>query len=200
MIQQQVIFISGWNPKENYADYYDYISKINFDPQKQKVINYNKTLWKYLWDDYEYIRLEMPEKKFADYKAWKIYFEKVIPYIQEDCIIATTSLWSTFILKYLQENKLPINVSKLFLLAAAIHDSNIEVLGSFNFDNTNYSSIQKQCGQIYIYHSEDDMLVPFNQYEEIIQYFPHAVKRKFTDKWHFYFEERLIELEEDIKS
>jgi hypothetical protein len=34
----------------------------------------------------------MPDKKFADYKAWKIYFEKIIPYLRDDCIIATTSL------------------------------------------------------------------------------------------------------------
>lgn len=199
-MKQQVIFISGGNPKENYKDYYDYINNIKFDPNKSRVINYNRTLWKYLWEDYEYLRLDMPEKKFADYKAWKIMFEKVIPYLQQDCIIVTTSLWSSFILKYLQENIVHVNIKKLFLLAAAIRDSDIEILGSFNFDYKEYTGIQKQCTQVYIYHSEDDKSVPFNQYKEIISYFPDAIKRTFTDRWHFYLQERFLELEQDIKS
>jgi predicted alpha/beta hydrolase family esterase len=70
----------------------------------------------------------MPEKKFADYEAWKIYFEKIIPYLQEDCIIATTSLGSTFIVKYLQENNLDVSIKKLFLIAPAIEDTPTEVL------------------------------------------------------------------------
>ena len=160
MNKQQVIFISGWNPKENYSDYYDYIRRLKFDPTKQKIKNYNKTLGNFLWDEYEYIRLDMPEKKFADYEAWKMYFEKVIPYLQDDCIIATSSLWSTFILKYLQENNLPIKIKKLFLLAAAIKDSNKEILGTFNFNNKDYYWVQKQCKQVFIYHSEDDKSVP----------------------------------------
>lgn len=200
VMKQQVIFISGWNPKENYKDYYDYIDQMKFDPTKKKVVNYNKTLGKYLWDEYEYLRLEMPEKKFADYTAWKMYFQKVIPYLQQDCIIATTSLWSTFILKYLQENNLSVKIKKLFLLAPAIKDSEKEILWSFNFNYDDYSGVKQICKQIYIYHSTDDKSVPFSQFEYIIDFFPTAIKRIFTNKWHFYLEERLMELEEDIKA
>jgi hypothetical protein len=32
-----------------------------------------------------------------------------------------------------------------------------------------------------------------------LQLFPNATFRKFTDKWHFNFEKRIIEVEEDIK-
>lgn len=200
MMKQQVVFISWGNPKENYNDYYDYIDQMKFDPTKQNVVNYNKTLGKYLWDDYEYLRLSMPEKKFADYRAWKMYFEKVIPYMQDDCIIATTSLWSTFILKYLQENNLAVKIKKLFLIAPAVEDTPSEILGTFTLESFNFDNIIHQCEEIYLYHSTDDTYVPISNTEIIKEHIPSAKMKIFHDKWHFYLEERLIELEEDIKS
>lgn len=199
-MKQQVIFFNWGNPRENYIDYYDYIKKIEYNPYAETFLSYSKNLSKNLGDQYEYILFPMPDKEFAEYRVWEIFFEKLIPYIKDNCIIVSTSLWSTAILKYLQVHTLNINISKIFFLAAAVEDCDKEILGSFQLENNDFSNINKQCKDIYLYHSKDDQSVPFSQFDIMKNYFPDAKTRIFENKGHFYKEERLIELEEDIKS
>jgi len=200
-MKQQVIFINWAVPKENFKDYYDFLEQKEFDPYKEKFLNWNKTLWEKLWEEFEYIRTPSDGIDFADYKAWKIMFEKLVPYLKEDVIIVTTSLGSTFILKYICENEFPVKIQKLFLLAAAISDTPEEKLWSFAFDlEFWYSRVSRWTKQIYLYHSNDDELVPFQQSLELKQYFPEAIFREFHDRGHFFLEQEIPELIKDIKN
>lgn len=67
-------------------------------------------------------------------------FEKMLPYIRDNFIIVATSLGGTFILKYMIETGFPasrnLTISKIFFLAAVLHDSEQEKLGSFSFDTS----------------------------------------------------------------
>ncbi len=54
--------------------------------------------------------------------------------------------------------------------------------------------------RIYIYHSQDDTIVPFEESLELKGFFPEAEFREFYDKGHFYLEAELPELVEDIKN
>jgi len=182
-MKQQVIFINGAVPRENFEDYYEFLRKREYDPYAEDFLNWNKTLWEKLWGRYEYLRTPSDGIDFADYEAWKIMFEKMFPYLEDNIILVTTSLGSTFILKYLSENDFPVKIRKLFLIAPAISDTPDETLGS-----------------IYIYHSKDDDCVPFEQSLELKQYFPEAIFREFYDRWHFFLESELPELIEDIKT
>lgn len=198
-MKQQVIFLSWWIPKENYSSYYDYLRKQDFDPYLKKERNRKYFLWEHLWDNYEYHIVPFPEVHYADYTAWKIVFEKMIPYMHHEITFVATSLWWSFITKYLSENTLQANIKKLIMLAPAIYDTPDEVLGSFLPDTSQFDKIQAQCENIFIYHSVDDSMVPFSDSVKYLQYFPKSVFRKFTNKWHFNFEKRIIEVEEDIK-
>lgn len=200
-MKKQVLFINGWVPKENFSDYNSFLSGVEFDLYAEKFFNWNKTLWEYLGEDYEYFKAPLREADYADYEAWKIMFEKMLPFIREDIIIVATSLWGSFILKYIGENEFPVRIKKLFLLAAATADTPDEKLWSFAFDlELVYNKVDRWSSQIYIYHSREDQLVPFEQSLELKTYFPDAIFREFTDKWHFYWEERIVELEQDIKN
>ena len=44
---------------------------------------------------------------------------------------------------------------------------------------------EKQAGKIYLYHSEDDPIVPFADLEKYAQKLPSAEKVIFKDKGHF---------------
>lgn len=200
-MRQQVVFINGAVPKENFDSYYHFLETREYNPNEEKFLNWNKTLWEYLWEDYEYLRTPLQEVYFADYKAWKIMFEKMFPHLRDNTIFATSSLWSTFILKYLWENNFPVKIKKLFLIAPAIADTPDEKLGSFSFDiDLVYEWVTRVTDQVYIYHSRDDDCVPFEQWLELKEYFPDSIFREFDDRGHFYKEVELPELIEDIKS
>ncbi len=202
-MKQQVIFLNGAVPKENRDSYYDFLQDQEYNPYEEVFYNWNKTLWERLWENFEYLRAPYGNIKFADYEAWKIMFEKMLSYFRDDCVFVSTSLGSTFILKYMIETGFPksqkLPISKFFFLAAALHDTQHELLGTFSFDVQSISKLWYIANQVYIYHSSDDDLVPMSDSEELFEYFPDATFREFTDKGHFYKETRLPEIEEDIK-
>ncbi len=199
-MKKQVVFINGAVPKENFDSYYAFLEGREYDPYKQKFLNWNKTLWEMLWDDYEYLRTPSDGIDFADYEAWKIMFEKMFPYLRDDLILVTTSLWSTFILKYFTENDFPVNIKKLFFISPAVSDTPDEKLWSFSFNLEHTTRLSRWVEKVYIYHSRDDTLVPFEQSLELHSYFPDAVFRELDGRGHFFLEEKIPELEEDIKS
>jgi len=201
VMKQQVIFINWAVPKENFEDYYAFLESREYDPYEEVFLNWNKKLGEELWEEYEYLRTPSDGIDFADYKAWKIMFKKMIPFLREDVVLVSTSLGSTFILKYIWENEFPVRIKKLFLIAPAIEDTPDEKLGSFAFDlEHTYNKVSRWSEQIYIYHSQDDNLVPYEQSLQLKQYFPEAIFREFHDRGHFYKEAELPELVEDIKS
>ncbi len=208
-MKQQVVFINGWAPKENFSSYHEMLQGLEYNPYEEKFLSWNKTLWETLWQDYEYLRAPLHDRDYADYNAWKIMFEKMIPYLNDEIYLWASSLWGTFILKYLWENDGILNsktgkkikIKKLFLIAAAIEDTKEEVLWSFWFDLEQvYTRVSRWSEQIYIYHSLDDHIVPYEQSLRLKQYFPESIFRDFYNKWHFYKESELPQIVEDIKS
>jgi predicted alpha/beta hydrolase family esterase len=208
-MKKQFIYINGWVPKENFKDYYDMLEKLEYDPYEEVFLSWNKTLGEKLGEDWEYLRAPLHDRDFADYKAWKIMFEKMLPYLNPEIYIWAGSLGGSFILKYLGENDgilhpktgKKIRVKKLFLIAAAVSDTPQEVMGNFAFDLEGvYTRVARWCEKIYIYHSSDDTIVMYEDALKIKNYFPEAVFRDFHDRGHFYLETELPELVEDIKN
>lgn len=76
----------------------------------------------------------MPNRVYADYAAWKVMFEKLLPYLRDDVIFIGHSLGSCFLFKYLSENKLSVSIKAFFSVGGAIHDNDLELLGSFTPD------------------------------------------------------------------
>ena len=206
-MKKQFIYINGWVPKENFSSYYDMLEKLEYNPYEEKFLSWNKTLGEKLWDDWEYFRAPLHNRDFADYTAWKIMFEKMIPYLNSEIYLAGWSLGWSFILKYIGENDgildpktwKKIKIKKLFLLATAVSDTPEELMGNFAFDLEEvYTRVARWCWEIYIYHSTDDDIVPYEQSLLIKNYFPEAIFRDFYDRGHFYKESELPELIEDI--
>lgn len=198
-MKKQLLYINGWNPKERYSSYTDFLHWIEFNPFEEKFQSWNKTLPTQLWENWEFIRAPFRDRSYADYEEWKIMFEKTFPYLRDDIVIGAGSLGGTFIIKYLYENIFPVKIKRLIFVAAALHDTKEEKLGTFSLDKSKIPSIEKQVGEIICYHSRDDDIVPFTDFEVMKTYFPNATFREFTDRRHFHLEARLPEIEEDIK-
>ena len=79
-----------------------------------------------------YMYPQMPNKQNADYQAWKIEFEKILPDLDKDSILIGHSLGGIFLAKYLSENKLAQKLDSLHLVAAPYYKC-----GNFNLDLKN---------------------------------------------------------------
>jgi predicted alpha/beta hydrolase family esterase len=133
---------------------------------------------------------EMPNSKNASYKARKIWFEKLFPYLNDEgTILIGHSLGTIFLLKYLTENTFPKTISQLHLVGTILDEQEMpefeDYLGDFAFDITTIPSITKQVKQVFIYHSKDDDCCPYSHAERLSAFLPDATLLTFTDRGHF---------------
>lgn len=195
---KNIFLINWWVDASNYIDFEDYVQNIDFDPYFEKSISWKHTLWDDLWDDYRVITIPMPSKDFAQYKYWKIMFEKVLPMIWDDDVLIWHSMWAIFLLKYFSENPIPKSIWQFHLVAPAMVDTPVEKLWSFlfNWELENFKHIQ---GKLYFYFSKDDDIVPFENYDLFKQTLPDAIYNIYYDYWHFVTNPKLNELIKTIK-
>jgi len=204
-MKKQIILVKWWGSKENYKDFYDFLVKQEYKPYKKVEKRWNRNLWKKLWETFEVLEMPVFDKYFADYKSWKIMFEKMFPYFKEELIFVWHSMWAIFLAKYFEEenfytklSKLNISVSKIILIAPPFKDRKWDVLWDFNFENTKFKNLKKIQNKIKFFASKDDFVVPFEDIEDYKKALPKAEFKIFEDKWHF-LQEEFVELIEEIK-
>lgn len=186
---QQVIFIWGWNVYPSREEFCKELEKRDYNPYEIKKRR-KSSLQTELWENYFVITPWMPNKDFASYKEWKIMFEKIFPYLEWDSIIIAHSLWTIFIIKYLIENKFPNQIKQLHLVSPLIDNKELpegeNYLGDFEINDIN--EIHKNLSiidDIFIYHSTDDFVVPFSQWERLHKILENSKFYKFEDRGHF---------------
>lgn len=142
-----------------------------------------------LSDDYEVVKISLPDKTNADYEAWKIWFEKYIDLLDtnEEIFLIGHSLGGIFLAKYLSENTFPVKIKALHLVAPVWShpESILHNTASFSFHPMNLSKIPPQCEKIYIWASEDDEIVDFSDSEKYSEHLPMSDFRVFKDRGHF---------------
>ena len=185
--KKQIIFIRGGETFENNGDFYKYLKNVDLDPYKQRKSWIDWVIWA-LSDTHDILVPLMPAKQNADYRAWKIWFERYLKFIKDKKpIIVGHSLGTTFLLKYLSENKFPKKISQLHLVAPVVKDEglNVEKLNTFKFDISKISNLKKICSEIHLWHSIDDPVVPFENSKIIKKIIPGINLHTFKDRMHF---------------
>lgn len=139
--------------------------------------------------DYQIIIPEMPNKLFASYKIWKLWFEKHFLYLDpEYLILIGHSLGGMFLLKYLSENQFPFPLAQLHLVAPVLDDLGLsagdDYLGDFAYD-LHPANIISQAEKIFLWHSKDDPIVPFHHSERIATQIPVVDFKVFEERGHF---------------
>ena len=133
--------------------------------------------------DYDVLVPELPNKAYAKYEEWALYFSKIIPFLKSDAILIGHSLGGIFIAKYLNEHP-ELHFEKVALVAAPFNDTSSESLASFTLPE-DLSVLNKAADEFAIFHSKDDKVVP---YEEAIKYsdvLDSNTLRLFVDRGHF---------------
>ena len=197
-MKKQIIFIWGWIAKENYLSFADYVEKIEYNPYEQERKKWTDFFAEKLWSDYEFIKIPMPNKYFADYEAWKIMFSKIFPFLKENFCLVWHSLWWTFLIKYLNENSFSYLPKNIFLLAPTLNDSEEEVNWSFWIKSNFKNFEEKYSSRTYFLHSKDDFVVSFSDFLEFKNIFPKSNFIEFENKNHF-LDLEFVEFEDLIK-
>ncbi len=193
MNKKQIVFIHGGTAFTRYEAFLEYLrTKPIEDPlNERKEKRWQTTLSETLGDTHEVYFPAMPNNRNAQYTEWKMWFERYFQFLREEVILVGHSLGGYFLAKYLSENKMPVSVQGLFLLAAPFHNDDFggEDGGDFAFDPKNLGSLTAQVRDIHILHSKDDPVVPYTHalmYKEVL---PKAQLHTFIDKNHFILEE-----------
>jgi len=192
----QVVFIHGGETFDSYSEYLEAFSRWVFDPNKGSEKRWKHHLAERI-SPVEVLAPTMPNKYNAKYVEWKLWFEKVIPFIKDDVVLVGHSLGGLFLTKYLSENELPHRITATLIVAAphSRYDSDYS-LADFVFPEST-QLLMEQGGSITLYHSTDDPIVPFIALEKYKKALPTANVKTFEDRGHF-MQEEFPEITEDI--
>ncbi len=199
-MKKQVIVIHGGDCFDTYKEYMKFLKEF----QPEGIEYFKKKGWKDslqdgLGDSFEVIKPKMPNAINAKYLEWKIWFGKLIPFLNDNLILVGYSLGGIFLVKYLSENKFPKKIEKTFIISAPFDEEHLvdESLADFVLpkDLTNF---KEQGGKIYFYHSKDDPVVPFVDFEKYKKKLPEANFITMEDREHF-GQETFSELIKEIK-
>lgn len=195
-MKKQVIIIHGGDSFTTYEEFLNSLKnwEVSKDSFKSKR-DWKTTIEEKLGNDFEVLQPRMPNKSNSKYEEWKIWFERMIPFMYDEVILVGHSLGAMFLVKYLADNTLPKKITSLHLVAAA-HNNTADI-GDFTIPK-DLSGISKQVETIYLYHSKDDPIVPFSELAVYEKALPTAKAIVFENLGHF-FQPEFPELIEKIR-
>ena len=185
-MKQQIVVIHGGTTFDTYEEYISYLRNKEISLEKLRMQrDWKDTLAERLGENYEVLFPRMPNGTNARYVEWKIWFERIIPLLNEDVILVGHSLGGIFLAKYLSENSFPKRIKATILIATPFDDTDSEEkLIDFKLPDS-LAKFAKQGGAIYLIHSRDDLVVPFEQLGKYKQALAKAKTVIFEDRDHF---------------
>lgn len=185
-MKKQVVVIHGGDTFDTYEEYLLFLKTFEADIEYFKGSkDWKGSLSEELGDGYEVIRPIMPNKINAKYLEWKIWFEKLTPFLSDGVILIGHSLGGTFLAKFLSENKFSKKVRATFLIAPPHDGIDLkESLADFILP-VSLKMFEEQGGAISIYHSIDDPVVPYADFEKYKEAVPSAQAFTFDGRAHF---------------
>ena len=198
---KQVVVIHGGDSFLTYDAYLSSLKNLkvesadSFRPKK----DWKATSQEVLGGEYDVLLPRMPNKNNAKYLEWKIWFEKMIPFLNKEIILVGHSLGASFIAKYLSEENFPKKILGTFLVAG-VYDTDIDK-PMIEFVVPKLPTLLKQQGgPVFLYHSKDDPFVNFTELVKFQKALPNATARVFENRGHFFGQETFPELVADIKT
>lgn len=199
-MKKQVLVIGGGTSFDTYDDYIDYLKNKEIDLDRLKPrTDWKSTLADKLGGDYEVFLPSMPNKRNAKYKEWKIWFERILPLLNNEVILIGHSLGAAFLAKYLSLNKISTSIRATILVSAPMKmEQKGETLIQFS-PPQNLKKLSEQCKKIYLIHSKDDQIVKFEHLEKYKKALPDAELIIFKDRGHF-LQENFPEIVELVRN
>lgn len=199
-MKQQVVAIHGGTTFDTYEDYIAFLK--TREVSRDRLLgrdDWKDSLARELGQDHEVLLPLMPNGTNAKYFEWRLWWERLMPLWQSELILIGHSLGGIFLAKYLTENDFSLKVRATILVAAPFDEADVvESLADFTLPSS-LDKLVVQGGNIFLFHSQDDPVVPFAQVEKYQQALSKARPVIFSDRGHFN-QGRLPELVRLIKS
>jgi len=188
-MKKQVIIIHGGTSFKTYEDYLSYLKTKEISIEKLKPYKeWKDTLLAELGGGYEILMPRMPNGTNAQYKEWKLWFERIAEILNDNLILIGHSLGGIFLAKYLSENIFQKQIVATILVAAPFDDTEgadgQESLTDFALP-LSLEKFAKQSSKIFLLHSKDDPVVPFLQHAKYQDKLPSAETIVFENREHF---------------
>jgi pimeloyl-ACP methyl ester carboxylesterase len=191
---RSLLYIHGADSFKSKADFLEYLRTAPLRDSVgvgERPRRWPDTLAAGLGEAVSVIAPSMPNKQNADYEEWKVWFERHLPLATPPYGLLGWSQGGYFLAKYLAENDLPEPPVALLMVAAPsglIADPGGDN-PAWTFDLGALGAALARYGtKTYIFHSEDDPVVPFEHAKRYAQALPHATLVAFQDKGHFVIE------------
>ena len=192
-MKKQIVFIHGGTAFTKYENFLSYLKlKDITDPLETDVMKrWQPTIREALIETHEVYYPSMPNKQNAKYLEWKVWFERYHAFLRDGVTLIGHSQGGYFLVKYLSEERMPVKVKALYLIAAPFEPDDFggEDGGDFKFDPANLPRLAGQVGVVYILHSKDDPVVPYTHALKYKAALPAAELISFENKNHFKLEE-----------
>jgi len=184
-IKKQVVVVHGGDTFDTYEEYLSFLNAYEINFEKLKIKRWKEILGERLGEDFEVVLPKMPNSMNSKYAEWKIMFEKLPQFLKDDVVLLGHSLGGIFLAKYLSENNFPKKIKATFLVSAPFDTKDSDYsLGDFILPDS-LENFQNQAGKIFLFHSKDDLVVPFADLEKYKKSLPNAEVMVFEDKGHF---------------
>lgn len=184
-MKTQVIVLHGGETFDTYEKYLENLRVKKLDFARLMQEDWKSGLQDQLGNDFQVILPQMPNKKNAKYLEWKIWFDKIVPFLEDGCILIGHSLGGIFLTKYLSEEIVPKKIEALFLVAAPYDDLDLgDSLADFILP-AHLGKLIAQVETICIYHSENDPVVPIADIYKYQKAIPNAETSILKDRQHF---------------
>lgn len=185
-MKRQVVVIHGGKTFDSYEEYIDSLKTREVDIESFKIKkDWKDNLQNSLGDYFEVIQPRMPNGNNAQYIEWKIWFERLAQFLNDEVIFVGHSLGGIFLAKYLSENDFSKKIKATFLVATPfdVTDMN-ETLGKFKLPPS-LEKFKNQGGRIYLVNSKDDEVVPFSNCMSYQKVLPNSRAMIFEGRQHF---------------
>jgi len=180
---KQVLIIHGGNSFSSYEAYIDSLKNNGLEYERLKPQKGWKTWVAEQLQDTDVLLPTFPNGSNAVYEEWKIYFEKLLPFLQNDVQLVGHSLGAMFLAKYINDNPLSWPVKRIVLIAGGYDDDSNEDLGSFKVSSA--KGISHSTIEVHLLHSKDDPVVAFHELTKFQADIPNAIVHTFSSHGHF---------------
>ena len=143
----------------------------------------------------------MPDEDNAPYDQWTAKIEKELAGMQEPVTLVGHSVGASVLIKWLSETKVTQEIAGIFLLANPFWGGD-----GWRYDGYEQLELAKGFAAklpkdvpVFLYHSRDDEVAPFEHLAFYAKVLPHATVREFDQGGH-QFNNDLSEVAKDIKS
>jgi len=154
-----------------------------------------------LGPQYEVHYPALPHEDDAPYEEWKHHLEKELAAMQGPIVLVGHSVGASILIKWMSEMEAEQPIAGLFLLACPFWGGNgwrYEGYEKLMLLSSGVTKLSKGR-QIFLYHSRDDAIVPFDHLALYAQILPEATIRERDEGGH-QFNNDLSFVAEDIKS